>query len=95
MCSRFTADSGGEDPFGWTSKEAHPTRIDKYRVLDVLGEEGLDASHVRRLGIPDRFIEHGGRDELLAGLSLDAAGIAATCRELAAQRGIFESDSVR
>ena len=36
----------------------------------------LNAAHVRRLGIPDRFIEHAERDELLADLGLDAAGIA-------------------
>ena len=34
-----------------------------------------------RLGIPDRFIEHGDRGELLADLGLDAAGIARCCRE--------------
>ena len=32
------------------------------------------------LGIPDRFIEHGGRDELLAGIGLDTKGIAAAAR---------------
>ena len=36
-----------------------------------------------RLGLPDRFVEHGERGELLADLGLDAAGIAATCRRLA------------
>jgi 1-deoxy-D-xylulose-5-phosphate synthase len=36
-----------------------------------------------RLGLPDRFVEHGERGELLATLGLDAAGIAATCRRLA------------
>ena len=36
-----------------------------------------------RLGLPDRFIEHGERAELLADLGLDAAGIAAVCRRLA------------
>jgi 1-deoxy-D-xylulose-5-phosphate synthase len=41
---------------------------------------------VVRLGLPDRFIEHGERGELLNELGLDAAGIAATCRRLAAAR---------
>jgi 1-deoxy-D-xylulose-5-phosphate synthase len=36
-----------------------------------------------RLGLPDQFVEHGERGELLADLGLDAAGIAATCRRLA------------
>lgn len=51
-------------------------------VLEAAAEAGLDASRVRRLGIPDFYIEHGERDELLADLGLDAAGIAKTCREL-------------
>jgi 1-deoxy-D-xylulose-5-phosphate synthase len=46
---------------------------------------GVDTSRVRRLGIPDRFIEHGERGELLADLGLDAAGIAATVRRAHAQ----------
>ena len=54
-------------------------------VLEAAAEMGLDASRVRRLGIPDRYIEHGERGELLADLGLDAAGIAAACRELVGQ----------
>ncbi|HEX5104361.1 MAG TPA: transketolase C-terminal domain-containing protein, partial [Pirellulaceae bacterium] len=61
-------------------------------VLETASDLGLDASRVRRLGIPDQFIEHGERGELLADLHLDAAGIAAACRELAAQgQGIGHS----
>ncbi len=53
-------------------------------VLEAAADAGLDTSRVRRLGIPDHFIEHGERGELLADLSLDAAGIAAACRALSA-----------
>ena len=35
------------------------------------------------LGIPDQYIEHGPRDELLADLGLDADGIAQACRQMA------------
>lgn len=52
-------------------------------VLEAASDAGLDTSRLRRLGIPDRYIEHGDRKELLAELGLDAAGIAATCRALA------------
>ncbi len=52
-------------------------------VLELAADAGLDTSHVRRLGIPDQFIEHGERGELLANLGLDAEGIATTCRALA------------
>jgi 1-deoxy-D-xylulose-5-phosphate synthase len=49
-------------------------------VLEAAADAGLNTSHVRRLGIPDQFIEHGERGELLADLGLDANGIAVTCR---------------
>jgi 1-deoxy-D-xylulose-5-phosphate synthase len=54
-------------------------------VLEAATDAGLNCAHVRRLGLPDRFVEHGERGELLADLGLDAAGIAQTCRELATQ----------
>jgi 1-deoxy-D-xylulose-5-phosphate synthase len=50
-------------------------------VLEAAADAGLAASHVHRLGIPDRFIEHGPRAELLADLGLDEAGIADSCRQ--------------
>lgn len=50
-------------------------------VLEAASDAGLDASRVRRLGIPDRFVEHGGRQELLADLGLDVAGILRTVRQ--------------
>jgi 1-deoxy-D-xylulose-5-phosphate synthase len=52
-------------------------------VLEFAADAGLDTSRVRRLGIPDAFVEHGERNELLADLGLDANGIAAECRRLA------------
>jgi 1-deoxy-D-xylulose-5-phosphate synthase len=55
-------------------------------VLEAASEMGLDTSRIKRLGIPDRFIEHAERSELLADLGLDARGIASACRELA-ERG--------
>jgi 1-deoxy-D-xylulose-5-phosphate synthase len=58
-------------------------------VLEAAADAGLNTSHVTRLGIPDRFIEHGERSELLADLRLDAAGIAAKCRELAERAGVI------
>ena len=39
-------------------------------VLEAAAEAGIDAGHVRRLGIPDRYIEHGPRSELLADLGI-------------------------
>jgi 1-deoxy-D-xylulose-5-phosphate synthase len=52
-------------------------------VLEAIAAAGVDGSRIRRLGIPDCYIEHGERDELLADLGLDVASIVATCRRLA------------
>ena len=53
-------------------------------VLEAASDAGLNTGRIRRLGVPDRFIEHGDRPELLADLGLDEPGIAETCRQLAA-----------
>lgn len=59
-------------------------------VLEAASEEGLDCGNVRRLGIPDQYVEHGDRGELLANLHLDAVGIAKACREMAHRRGVAQ-----
>jgi len=53
--------------------------INDARAAGSLGDVGP----VLRLGLPDRFVEHGDRGELFADLGIDAAGIAAACRRLA------------
>ncbi|MEE8148448.1 MAG: transketolase C-terminal domain-containing protein, partial [Longimicrobiales bacterium] len=50
------------------------------RELAALQSEHL--IEVRSLGLPDQFIEHGGRDALLADLGLDAEGIATEARRM-------------
>ena len=52
-------------------------------VLEAVNDARIACGPIVRLGLPDRFVEHGERGELLADLGLDAAGIAATCRGLA------------
>ena len=54
-------------------------------VVEAAADAGLDAGHLRRLGIGDHYVEHGDRGELLADLGLDAARIAQACEELVAQ----------
>jgi 1-deoxy-D-xylulose-5-phosphate synthase len=49
-------------------------------VLELANSAGLDTRHVIRKGIPDRFIEHGDRNELLADMGLDAASLAEAVR---------------
>lgn len=60
-------------------------------VLEAASDLGLDTSRIKRLGIPDRFIEHAERGELLADLGLDANGIAAACREQVGQTSGVQS----
>ncbi len=50
-------------------------------LLEAANVAGLDTRHIVRLGIPDRFVEHGERGELLADLGLDVNGICATVRK--------------
>jgi 1-deoxy-D-xylulose-5-phosphate synthase len=47
-------------------------------VLELLEEERLTGIRVKRIGIPDRYIEQGSQAQLRKDLGLDAAGIAAT-----------------
>jgi 1-deoxy-D-xylulose-5-phosphate synthase len=68
-------------PFVLTVEEAALAGGFGSAVLELANDLGIDTRHIRRLGIPDRFIEHGERSELLADLSLDAAGIARICRD--------------
>jgi 1-deoxy-D-xylulose-5-phosphate synthase len=68
-------------PFVVTVEEAALTAGFGSAVIELAADLGIDASHLRRLGLPDRFIEHGERAELLADLGLNAEGIARCCRE--------------
>ena len=49
-------------------------------VLEALGEEGLSREGVFHLGLPDDFVTHGSRAELLAEVGLDPEGIARQVR---------------
>jgi 1-deoxy-D-xylulose-5-phosphate synthase len=47
-------------------------------LLELLEQEGLTGIRVKRIGVPDRYIEHGSQAQLRKDLGIDAAGIAAT-----------------
>jgi len=55
-------------------------------VLELLEAAGRYDVRVKRLGIPDRFVEHGTQARLRADLGLDASGIAAAARALLERR---------
>jgi 1-deoxy-D-xylulose-5-phosphate synthase len=52
-------------------------------VVEAAVDAGVSTGHVVRRGIPDHFVEHAERGQLLTDLGLDAAGIAETCRRAA------------
>jgi 1-deoxy-D-xylulose-5-phosphate synthase len=64
-------------------------------VLEAANEARVDARHVLRLGIPDRFIEHAERDELLADLDLTTDGLCRRALAWAEQCGIWRRDTIR
>jgi 1-deoxy-D-xylulose-5-phosphate synthase len=51
-------------------------------VRSWAAENDFDNRHIRSLGIPDEFIEHGDRDQLLGKIGLDPDGIAMAALEL-------------
>ncbi len=52
-------------------------------VLESAADQGLDTRKLKRLAMPDRFVEHGSRDALLDQLGLGPKQIADVCRDLA------------
>ena len=56
-------------------------------VLELANDKGWDTRHVKRLGLPDLFVEHGEREELLDEYHLTERGIIATCVQLAGALG--------
>ena len=57
-------------------------------VLEAAADAGLPAGHVRRLGLPDRFILHAERDEQLAEVGLDVNGIIRAALQSARAAGL-------
>tara|TARA_Y100001968_G_scaffold158759_1_gene145189 strand:+ start:582 stop:2480 length:1899 start_codon:yes stop_codon:yes gene_type:complete len=60
-------------------------------VLEFAAERRLNTSHVCRLGIPDIFVEHGERSELLRDLGLDADGVYRACKDMAQDTADMET----
>ena len=49
-------------------------------VLELLADRGINQTIIKRIGIPDQFIEHGAASELRDKYGLNAAGIASVAR---------------
>jgi 1-deoxy-D-xylulose-5-phosphate synthase len=56
-------------------------------VLEAANDMGLPTTHVRRLGLPDRYVLHAERDEQLAEVGLDVDGITQAAAALATAVG--------
>ncbi|MCL2117936.1 MAG: 1-deoxy-D-xylulose-5-phosphate synthase [Planctomycetaceae bacterium] len=52
-------------------------------VLEAAATEHLDTRRLHRIGIPDMYVEHGEREELLARLGIDVRGIINACETTA------------
>lgn len=61
-------------------------------VLEAANDAGLRTEHIKRLGVPDRFIEHGERSELLSDLGLDVDGFVATAHAMAKAASAVEAE---
>jgi len=64
-------------------------------LLELLESRGISGVLVKRIGIPDRFIEHGSIRELRAIYGLDAAGIAGTVQSLLKKQGARKESLLR
>jgi len=56
-------------------------------ILELLEEERITDVRIKRLGIPDQFVEHGSQSQLRKDLGLDAEGIAAAAEAFLAAKG--------
>jgi 1-deoxy-D-xylulose-5-phosphate synthase len=63
-------------------------------VLEAANLAGIDASHVKTLGMPDRWVLHADRAEQLAEIGLDPASIAKFVEETARKLGITGTRTV-
>lgn len=61
-----------------------------YMAREIADLELEAFPRIGTLGVPDRFIQHGGREELLVEIGLDVAGIAAQVRNIVARGATLE-----
>jgi 1-deoxy-D-xylulose-5-phosphate synthase len=61
-------------------------------ILEILADHGMGHVHVKRLGVNDRFVEHGPQNSLRCDYGLDAAAIVKAALEILGQK---ESELLR
>jgi 1-deoxy-D-xylulose-5-phosphate synthase len=77
-----------ETPFVLTVEEGTLLGGFGAAVLEATNAARISTDTVRCLGLPDRFIEHGERDELLAELGLDVDGLVRAALDMAGDKVI-------
>lgn len=70
-----------ECPFVITVEESTVVGGFGSAVLEAASDAGLNTSIIKRLGIPDRFVEHGERSELLDSIDLSVDGLVRVARK--------------
>lgn len=63
-------------------------------VLEAANQAGARTDHIRCLGIPDHFVEHGERGELLADLGLNAEGLITAAKDMLHDESRLEDQPV-
>ncbi len=58
-------------------------------VLEAANQASVGTDNIRCLGIPDQFVEHGDRGELLTQLGLDVDGLIAAVHSMTAKRSLI------
>ena len=71
-----------ESPFVLTLEEGVAAGGFGSAALEAMSARGADVRRLHVAGIPDRFIEHGPRTELLRRIGLDPAGVARTAAQI-------------
>ena len=93
--ARFVKPLDRELILGWARRTGHMVTVEENAlqggfgsaVLELLEEEKVTGVKVKRIGIPDRFIEQGSQAQLRRDLGLDAAGITATVETFLSRNG--------
>jgi len=93
--ARFVKPLDRELILGWARRTGHVVTVEENAlqggfgsaVLELLEEERVTGVRMKRIGIPDRFIEQGSQAQLRRDLGLDGTGIAAVVEAFLSKKG--------
>ena len=79
---RLIQESLDQTPFLFTLEEHVLTGGFGSKVLEFLEEEGLEEAHVKRIALPDEFIEQGSREVMFERFGLSPERVASRVLEV-------------